>query len=259
MASTCPESSTPPPGFVKLSDVDPSIIVNLRYSGVDNFVGRPAPGYVSATTAWMTCEAAVALARAQEILRKDGLSLVVYDAFRPTRAVSYWCAWSEAEGDDAMKASYFPRLESKTLMFERGYVARRSGHSRGSTVDVSVMRLGETLRPGPYTPIARALATDPVSSGDALEGAAAPAPAPTAATVPFLDDGTVDMWTSFDLLDLASHHDSTLIPPEHLARRNALRAVMESCGWKGTPREWWHWTLRDEPFPETYFDFVITD
>lgn len=274
MAATLPDTGLntvregPPAGFVNLRDVDPSIVVNLRYAGTDNFVGRPAPGYLSSTSAWMTREAAVALSRAQDVLRSDGFSLVLYDAFRPTRAVAFWCAWADAPGDDAMRASYFPRLSSKTLLFERGYVARRSGHSRGSTVDVSVIRVGDVLRPGPYPPIFRALRTPEGSEVTGLPEAAVPSSssarpgAPTVPlsdtdVVPFLDDGSVDMWTSFDLLDVASHHDCPLIPPEHLARRNALRAVMEACGWQGTPREWWHWTLKGEPFPDTYFDFDI--
>ena len=243
-------SLVPPSGFVNLHDLDPSIIVHLRYAGSDNFVGRPAPGYLSSTSAWMTREAALALVKVQERLLLDGYSLVVYDAFRPTRAVAFWCAWAESERpeDDIMRSMYYPRLAAKTQLFERGYVARRSGHSRGSTVDVTLIRVGDSLNRGPYSPLAR-----PLLESDASHSVAHPG----VATVPFLDDGTLDMYTSWDLLDLASHHDTPLVPPEYLARRNTLRAVMEECGWQGTPREWWHWTLRDEPYPDTYFDFDI--
>jgi zinc D-Ala-D-Ala dipeptidase len=228
-----------PDCFVDVCSLDPSIIPNLRYAGTDNFVGRPAPGYTDAACprVWLTREAATALVRVSSILKGDGYQLVVYDSFRPTRAVAFWCAWAEVAGDDAKKAQYYPRLPTKADLFNRGYVARRSGHSRGSTVDVSIIRAGATLLPGPLKAVER-----PLCGPDA------------GATVPFLDDGTEDMYTSWDLLDVASHHDTPLIPPEHLARRNYLRRVMTACGWIGTPTEWWHWTLKPEPYPSTFFD-----
>jgi len=225
-------------GFVYLDEIDPTIQVSLRYATKENFLGTPVDGYSNAARVIITKQAAKALKMVQDELRKQRYSLVIYDAYRPQRAVNHFIRWSTDATDQIKKDQYFPRVD-KERVFELGYVAKQSGHTRGSTVDLSIIKVGDTLHN--VVEYERTL-----SDG---------------ATVKFLDDGTVDMWTSFDLLDAASHENSDLIPKKHLAMRNYLRTIMEKYGFTVSPREWWHFRLRSEPFPEnndsSYFDFEV--
>jgi D-alanyl-D-alanine dipeptidase len=222
-----------PPGFVYLDEVDPSIVKSLRYCGKDNFLGRPVEGYKTSRII-MTKEAAAALSKAQSTFREKGYSIVVYDAYRPQTAVNNFMRWSKDHKDQEMKTQYYPRVDKKDV-FDLGYVAEKSGHSRGSTVDISLIPLNGKLQN--IKPMLRQL-------NDKFE-------------VLYLDDGTVDMGTSFDLFDKSSHYENDLVGPDHMERRTYLKDVMESCGFKNYAEEWWHFTLRNEPFPETYFDFPI--
>jgi D-alanyl-D-alanine dipeptidase len=197
-------------------------------------MGRPVCGYKGQRIV-CTQQCAAALQRVHERVQQDGYRLVVYDAFRPQRAVDDFARWSEDLTDQCQKGSYFPFVE-KSRVFELGYVALKSGHSRGSTVDVTLIRTEVPLKK-------EVTRTERVF----VDGR----------TLPFLDDNTVDMGTSFDLFDEASHHDSSLVVKEHLANRNYLRQVMQECGFRALQDEWWHYTLENEPFPETYFDFDI--
>ncbi|MCC3244007.1 M15 family metallopeptidase [Methylocystis sp. WRRC1] len=125
----------PPPGFARLSDVAPDVAQDMRYAGPNNFTGRPVPGYRS-PQCWLRADAARALAAAQADARAHGFSLVVYDCYRPRRAVSAFVEWSR-NADQATKAEYYPRLDKSTL-FARGYIAERSTHSTGLAVDLGV-------------------------------------------------------------------------------------------------------------------------
>lgn len=224
-------------GFVYLKEVDPTIQVSLRYATQDNFMGRHVEGYKEPVV-MLTRRAAEALKQVQEEVVKDGYCLVVYDTYRPQRSVDSFVAWGENEEDQLMKGFYYPR-EDKDKVFEHGYIAKKSGHSRGSTVDVTLIKLGKVLH------------TIVVSYRLLLDGFIAP----------FLDDGTVDMGTSFDLFDKASHHGSDLIPDPSSKKRTYLKNVMERCGFKALEEEWWHYTLKDEPYPageeSSYFNFAI--
>ena len=128
-----------PEGFVHLSVVDPTILQDIRYAGSHNFFGRPVPGYEAAACI-LTLPAAEALRDVQDRLREMALSLKVYDCYRPTRAVVAFAAWSETEGGEETKAEFFPDIE-KSQLFTLGWLARRSGHSRGSAVDVTLVAL----------------------------------------------------------------------------------------------------------------------
>ena len=138
-----------------------------------------------------------------------------------------------------MKALYYPTLEgSKKKLFDDGYIASKSGHTRGSTIDLTIIELGKEVK-SPVNITERTLANGTVIS--------------------FLDDGTVDMGSSFDLFHPASHHDSPFITdPVHIKNRSILREAMKRHGFKDYENEWWHYTLADEPFPDTYFDFIVT-
>ncbi|MDR1131620.1 MAG: M15 family metallopeptidase [Oscillospiraceae bacterium] len=134
-AASAELASRLPDGFVYVTDVNSSIRVDLRYAGPDNFTGAPADGYKSATAAILTREAALALSKAQQRLQEEGLGLLIYDAYRPQSAVDYFMRWTEND-DISHKADYYPKLSKSAL--PGAYIGRRSGHSRGSTVDVTL-------------------------------------------------------------------------------------------------------------------------
>ena len=225
-------SGTLPSGFVYLTDVDPTVIESPRYYGVENFLGKPVPGYVT-NRIICTEKSAQRLYLIHEDLKQQGYELVVYDGYRPQRAVDEFMRWSLDEPDQLAKAYYYPTIDKKDV-FKLGYVAEKSSHSRGSTFDLTLINASETLKPITY-------ATRELINGE---------------TIPFLDDNTVDMGASFDLFHEASHHGSKLVSDEALDMRNILRTTMRKYGFKDYQEEWWHYTLADEPYPDTYFDFV---
>lgn len=228
-----PHAFALPDEFVYLKDIDPTIIEDLRYYSNENFIGRKIDGY-KANRVILTSEAADALSRVQQQLLKDGYSLVVYDAYRPARSVDYFKQWSLDLSDQSEKEKYYPAI-NKVDVFKLGYVAEKSSHSRGSTVDITIIKLGTVLK------------NISAGSRQLRDGS----------SVPFLDDGTIDMGTSFDLFGEASHHDNNLIDSKHLKMRNYLRNIMKTNGFDDYKEEWWHYTLKQEPFPDTYFDFEV--
>ncbi len=221
-----------PAGFVFLHDIDPTIVQSSRYFGSDNFMGRKVPGYVTEQVI-LSLPAARALTQVQAELRKQGLTLVVYDGYRPQRAVDAFVKWSEDPSDEVTKASYYPTLP-KADLFRLGYIAKRSGHCRGSTVDVTIMKRGRKIHSPKKT---SKILTD-------------------GSSIPYLDDGTMDMGSSYDLFHKASHHDSPLVSKKATSLRNFLRAMMKKHGFKELPEEWWHYTLTNEPYPKDSFDFT---
>lgn len=224
-------------GFVYLREIDPTILISVRYYGNENFVGKTVDGYRKPVII-MTKQAAEALAKVQADVKKDGYSLLVYDAYRPQRAVDHFIRWSEEVKDQVKKSHYYPRV-NKADVFELGYVAKRSSHSRGSTVDLTLIKGNQKLHE--IQEKERTL----------LDGY----------TIKLLDDGSVDMGSSFDLFDKASHVENNLIEEQFTAMRTYLQTVMEKHGFKNYAEEWWHFTLKNEPFPAdqdaSYFDFVI--
>lgn len=195
--------------LVRLSDVDETIEQDPRYAGSDNFMGRPIRGY-DAAEVMLTHEAAEALSRAQQSAQAQGYSLLVFDGYRPQRAVDHFVEWGADLTDNLNKATYYPNVP-KAELFERGYIAERSGHSRGSTVDLTLTRDGSPL----------------------------------------------DMGTPFDFFDALSHTENPAIAPEATTNRMLLRDIMTEAGFRNYVNEWWHYTLNDEPYPDTYFDLPI--
>lgn len=212
-----------PQGFCFL-DGKTGIRTWLRYATKENFVGCVVDGYTpDQHMAVITIAAAEALERVQEAVSCDGYDLVVYDAYRPQRAVDHFLRWSRDQTvDSEVKAKYFPAIPDKSKMFELGFLALKSGHSRGSTVDLTLIRKADQLV------------------------------APNEST---LFDGTVDMGSHFDLLGAESSFDCPHITQKQRTMRKYLRSKMEEKGFKPLDDEWWHFTLRDEPFPDHYFDF----
>ncbi len=224
-------------GFVYLHEIDPTIQQSVRYYSTENFVGTRVEGYEKPVII-LTKQAAQALKKVQEEVARNGYELVVYDAYRPQRAVNHFMRWSEDIKDQAKKAQYYPRV-NKADVFELGYVARRSGHSRGSTIDLTLIKRGQKVK-------------EVVEKKRNLRDGY---------TFTFLDDGTLNMGSSFDLFDVASHFENDLIAQEYKELRTYLKTIMEKHGFKNYAEEWWHFTLRDEPYradlDSSYFDFAV--
>lgn len=224
-------------GFVYLHEIDPSIVESLRYATDENFVGKPLPGYTCSRIV-MTLQAAQALKKVQAEVQKAGYCLVVWDAYRPQRAVDCFMLWSQDCTDQLKKQSYYPYV-NKADVFQLGYVDRRSGHSRGSTVDLTLIKLGKELHA-----IKQKQCT--LTNGQQMI---------------FLDDGTLNMGSSFDMFDTISHTYTDLIAEKYTKRRLYLRSVMQEHGFRPYDKEWWHFTLVNEPYPadqdSSYFNFII--
>jgi D-alanyl-D-alanine dipeptidase len=225
---------TMPPGFVYLSAVAPTILQDIRYAGSHNFIGRPMDGY-HAPECILTSQAADALAKVQHDLEDANFTLRVYDCYRPTRAVADVVAWSRVATDQTMKAAFYPNVD-KSQLLALGYISETSEHSRGSAVDLTI----ERLPPPPAQPFA---------PGDPL----LPCVSPYAQRY---HDGSFDMGTNFDCMDPLTHYHAYvgLIADSH---RKMLRGLMERYGFEGVTQAWWRFALKNEPFPNTYFNFPI--
>ena len=220
-----------PDGFVYLRDVDPTIAQDIRYAGDGNFTGAPVPGYGAAECV-LAREAAEALKRVQEAVAVRGLTLKVYDCYRPERAVSSFVGWAQKPDDPKAKETYYPNLDKRALF--SAYIATRSGHSRGATVDLTLV---------------------PVDASPPK-----PEDAPRACTAPQkgqAPDGSVAMGTSFDCFDKKANTETSGLSDEERANRADLVEAMQAQGFENYPMEWWHFTLKREPYPDTYFDFPI--
>ena len=225
-----------PEEFVALGDVDPTILQEVRYFTPHNFVGEPVDGYRQ-PVCLVTRDTAKALHRAQKAFLKRGHTLKVYDCYRPQRAVDHFVRWAKDLDDERMKAEFYPRVE-KNRLFEDGYIAEKSGHSRGSTVDLTVVKL-------PAKP------TRPYEPGEPLVDCAAP-------QSERFPDNSVDAGTGFDCFDTLSHTEDPRIRGEQRANRQYLKTTLEKAGFTNLPEEWWHYTLTKETFPDTYFDFPVS-
>jgi len=223
-----------PAGFVYLRAVDPSIAQDIRYAGSDNFVGRPLPGYEAAECI-LRRDVAVALKRVQADLAASGLSLKVYDCYRPTRAVRAMAAWVNDGRSQAATKRFFPKL-AKSSLLRAGYIASQSRHSAGTTIDLTLMRAGA--------------APAPAFDQTAAYG---PCTAPLAQRSP---DNAVDMGTSFDCFDAASHTASAAISAEQRRWRNVLVAAMRKQGFANYDHEWWHFSYAGSAGAPAY-DFPI--
>jgi D-alanyl-D-alanine dipeptidase len=198
-------------GFVFADDLVPGIRWDAKYATWENFTGKPVDGYL-ANRIVGTRALCTALERARDQAASLGFSLLLWDGYRPQRAVDCFLRWSQQPEDGRTKSRHYPRID-RAEMFTRGYVAARSGHSRGSTVDLTLYDL----------------ATNEL----------------------------VPMGGDHDLMDPVSHHGAPGITPAEARNRQSLRSIMEACGFSAYECEWWHYTLDDEPFPDTYFDFPI--
>ncbi|MFM1897315.1 MAG: hypothetical protein RLZZ385_2389 [Pseudomonadota bacterium] len=230
-ACSLPASQARLQPLVNVSDLEPSIQLDIRYITTNNFLGRPVDGY-EAGHCLLTAPAATALQEAQRSALARGYSLKVYDCYRPQRAVDHFVRWAQDPADQLMKGAFYPAVPKERL-FELGYIAARSGHSRGSTVDLTLVPLGRDLP----------VASEPASTFDCRAGIAGRYP-----------DNSLDMGTGYDCFDVLSHTDHTDITGDARRNRDLLRDIMSAAGFVNYDQEWWHYTLADEPYADTYFD-----
>ena len=198
-------------GFVLLSDIVPDAILEIRYYSTYNFVGERIDGYEE-PLAFITKEAGEALKKVSDELISKGYRLKIFDAYRPQKAVDHFVRWAKDENDIKMKEYFYPELD-KDVLFPLGYILEKSGHSRGSTLDLTLFDMN-------------------------LEK-------------------EVDMGGTFDYFGELSHPDYKNITDEQYNNRMLLREVMLKYGFKPLDEEWWHFTLDNEPYPNTYFTFPI--
>lgn len=197
-------------GFVYLDEAVEGVLWDAKYFSCDNFVGAQVDGY-HANRVVGTAQMARALCRVRDAAAQMKLRLMLWDAYRPQRAVVHFMRWCAQQEDGRTKEKHYPNVE-RSRMVELGYIAARSGHSRGSTIDLTLAD----------------------ESGKLL-----------------------DMGGIFDFMDEKSHHGAKDITPEQHNNRELLRGMMLSAGFTDYKNEWWHYRLKDEPYPDTYFDFVI--
>jgi len=224
-----------PEGFVDIKELIPAIQLDIRYYGAHNFVGERVDGYLEPKCI-LTKEAAEALLKVQKDLEPFSLTLKVYDCYRPQRAVDHFVRWAQEIADTKTKKEFYPTVDKKNL-FKDGYIDSKSGHSRGSTLDLTIVPL-----PLPQQP-------DYIQKQKLFE-------CYLPANKRFRDN-SIDMGTGFDCFHELSHTANKSISRQQKINRLLLKSLMEKHGYKNYDMEWWHFTLNNEPFPDTYFDFVI--
>ena len=201
-----------PSGFVVLADYVPHIVQEIRYYSTYNFIGERIDGYEE-PCALLTKEAARALKSVSNEMIVHGYRLKIFDAYRPACAVKHFVLWGIEDQDIRMKPYFYPDLQKQEL-FEQGYIAKKSSHSRGSTVDLTLLDM---------------------STGKEL-----------------------DMGSPFDLFSVVSHPDYKGITEQQYENRMMLQRAMVRNGFEPVDCEWWHFTLKDEPYPDTYFEFPVS-
>ena len=200
-----------PENFVYIDQVIPDIVLDMRYSGNNNFIGKPIQGYQQ-PKAILTKPAAEALRKVQIELENRGYCLKIFDAYRPQQAVDHFLKWAKDPGDTLMKNQFYPDVKKKDL-FNLGFLASRSGHSRGSTLDLTLVE---------------------VETGK-----------------------EVDMGGDYDFFGEVSHHNYPHLTPAQKKNRELLKSAMMKYDFRPYAKEWWHYTYQAEPFPDTYFNFIV--
>jgi D-alanyl-D-alanine dipeptidase len=221
-------------GFVYLSDVDPSILINLKYHHYENFIGKPVNG-CSRSRAIVTYEAAEALRNVQEDLVMHGYSLVVYDAYHPEKSHNQFNDWLTKQDDEEIKNLYYPNLE-KSAIKANNYIKEKYAHVRGSTVDVTLIALNDKLL-SPCKKQKRSYKKEK--------------------DIIYMGDGSLDMGTSYDMFDPLSSFGNTHIPEIAKVNRQMLKETMKNYGFISSSKFWWQFTLVREPYIDSKFDFDV--
>ena len=200
-----------PEGFVYINDFIPNAVIDLRYSTDHNFIGKPINGYKSQKCI-ISKKAAIALKEVEKELAEYGFGIKIFDSYRPQRAVDHFVRWAKVLDDTLTKSEFYPTVDKKDL-FKKGFITSKSSHTRGSTVDLTIINLK--------------------------------------------DEKKLDMGSNFDYFGKLSWVISSNITTEQQAHRALLQIIMKKHGFKNYSKEWWHFTLKNEPFPKTYFDFPV--
>ena len=200
-----------PQGFSYAKEKIPDLEVDLRYAKKNNFVGQKIDGYNS-EKAILSTKTAKALFAAQQEFGRMGLGLKLFDGYRPQRAVDHFVRWAKIPSDTLMKTQFYPNIP-KSELFKKNYISTRSGHSRGSSVDVTL--------------------------------------------IDFSTCKELDMGSPYDFFGKSSNLDYKDLTSKQRANRLLLQRVMNSHGFRPYAQEWWHFTLKNESFPNTYFDFIV--
>ena len=198
-------------GFVSIGEMIPDVLLDIRYYSSFNFIGERIGGYEE-PAALITREAAQALKAVSDEAARQGLRLKIFDAYRPQKAVDHFMRWAADPADIRMKAYFYPEL-NKDEIIPQGYIAQHSGHSRGSTVDLTLFEMAT--------------------------------------------QEDVDMGGTFDFCGEKSHPDYKGVSEAQRANRMLLQSMMVKYGFRPLSTEWWHFTLENEPWPETYFTFPV--
>jgi D-alanyl-D-alanine dipeptidase len=233
-----------PADFVDAGAFVPALLLDMRYATPHNFVGRAVTGY-NAPRCWLTKKAAKALAKVSADAQAEGYALKAYDCYRPQRAVDAFVAWQQNPFDVLTRAEFYANTTNKSALFPQ-YIAYKSGHSRGSTLDL-------TLVPLPVAGGAPAPAPPPYHPGQPL------LPCTNALPADRYPDSSVDMGCGFDCFDTVAHTLAPSVGPGPAANRARLVGLMEGRGFVNYDQEFWHFTLAHEPYPDTYFDAPIQD
>ncbi len=234
ISAETPIDSHRPKDFVDITTVAPDVQIDIRYFTSHNFIGRPIKGY-KAPVCLLTRPAASAVKQVADRLHPFGLTLKIYDCYRPQTAVNDFIAWAKNPSQIQMKNEFYPQVD-KSRLFEEGYIAAKSNHSRGSTLDLTIVPLGSKIPV--YHP------------GQPLVNCAAPA----AQRSP---DNSLDFGTSFDCFSPLSHPDNVMLTAQQRANRLLLQTLMRDAGFRPLNTEWWHFSLANEPYPQTWFDFPV--
>jgi D-alanyl-D-alanine dipeptidase len=224
-----------PAAFVDIETVIPDVLLDIRYFSDHNFLGERVDGYL-APKCYLTRQAAQALAGVQKKLSPFSMSIKIYDCYRPQQAVDHFVRWAKEIENVKTRKEFYPTVD-KRYLFRDGYIAEKSSHSRGSTVDLTIVSLPAPLQPR-YTP------------GEPLVECYLPAGVRFA-------DSSIDMGTGFDCFHELSHPANKNLSPQQRSNRLLLKALMEERGFKYYDKEWWHFTLVGEPYPDTYFNFPV--
>lgn len=197
--------------FVYLDEILENAQYEVRYASRNNFLGKEVDGYHSERLV-MTRQAAEALAAAEKMFNRKGYGLKIFDTYRPQRAVNHFMRWAKVPSDTLTKSAFYPE-QKKSQLFKLGYISSRSGHSRGSTIDLTLYHLS--------------------------------------------DGREVDMGGSYDYFGERSHHVFTDLSKRQATQRRMLKSILLIVGFKPYSKEWWHYTLKNEPYPKRYFDFIV--
>lgn len=222
-----------PNDFVDLGTLDKSILLDIRYASIHNFVGDKIDGYL-APKCILTKRAADGLVRAQKYFLKLGYSLKMYDCYRPQRAVDHFVRWAKDLSDLRMKDEFYPNLAKINLIPE--YIAAKSGHSRGSTFDLTLVAMPPKAQE--------------VFDPENLKDCRAP-------VKDRFGDNSIDMGTGYDCFDPLAHTDNPVMSAAILKNRHLLVDALAQFGFSNYTAEWWHFTLKNEPYPNTFFNFPI--